>query len=234
MPPELRGRIFGRYNADEVTFVAPASKVYVSAETLAGLEVEQATRVDYVAARDRGKDPAKLGTWHVYEDTMILTGPRKKDPALTLRRVFVHSSARAAAAVTARDKKIDRARDDLARLVRGLGSRHYPNVAAVEARLTTIGRTRRVTAYLTTDTTRAEKRSSSIEFHRSLVTTSPASPPSTAPCRPRRDQRQPATGTASPLIPRAQVRCPSHQREGHLINHRSRLTSRQNPTSSAV
>jgi transposase len=135
-------------HADEVTFVAPASKVYVSAETLAGLDLGQATRVDYIAARDRGKDPATLGTWHVYEDTMSLTGPRKKDPALTLRRVFVHSSARAQAAVTARDKKIDRARDDLARLTRALGSRHYPDAAAVEARLAAIGRTRRVAAYL--------------------------------------------------------------------------------------
>ena len=72
--------------------------------SLAGLDLEQATRVDYVAARDRGKDPAKLGTWHVYEDTMALSDPKKKRPALTLRRVFVHSSARAQAAVTARTK----------------------------------------------------------------------------------------------------------------------------------
>ena len=135
-------------HADEVRFVAPASKVYVSAETLAGLDLGRATRVDYIAARDRGKDPATLGTWHVYEDTMILGGPRKKDPALTLRRVFVHSSARAQAAVTARDKKLDRAREDLARLTRALGSRHYPDAAAVEVRLAAIGKTRRVTAYL--------------------------------------------------------------------------------------
>ena len=79
---------------------------------------------------------------------MVLTGPRKKDPALTLRRVFVHSSARAAAAVTARDKKIDRARNDLARLTRALGSRHYPDATAVESRLAAIGRTHRVAAYL--------------------------------------------------------------------------------------
>ena len=135
-------------HADGVTFVAPASKVYVPAAALAGLDLEQATRVDYVAARDRGKDPAKLGTWHVYEDTMALTDPKKKRSALTVRRVFVHSSARAQAAVTARTKKLDRARDDLARLTRALGSRHYPDAAAVEARLATIGKTRRVAAYL--------------------------------------------------------------------------------------
>jgi hypothetical protein len=122
-------------HADEVSFVAPASKVYVPAAALASLDLDRATRVDYVAARDKGKDPDTLGTWHVYEDTMTLTDPKKKRPALTLRRVFVHSSARAQAAVTARGKKLDRAGDDLARLTRGLGSRHYPDVAAVEARL---------------------------------------------------------------------------------------------------
>lgn len=139
-----------KMHADEVTFVAPASKVYVDAGQLAGLDLAQATRVDYVAARDQGKDPAGRGTWHVLEDTMSLAGPRKKDPVLSLRRVFVHSSARAGAAVSAREQKLDRARGDLDRLTRGLGSRHYPDTAAVEARLTVIAKTRRVAAYLRT------------------------------------------------------------------------------------
>src|SRR6185437_16973039 len=38
-----------------VTFVAPASKTYVPAAQLAGLSVEQAVRVDYVARRDQAK-----------------------------------------------------------------------------------------------------------------------------------------------------------------------------------
>jgi transposase len=33
-------------HADEVSFVAPASKVYVKAQTLAGLDLDRATRVD--------------------------------------------------------------------------------------------------------------------------------------------------------------------------------------------
>jgi transposase len=139
-------------HTEQVNFVAPASKVYVPAAALTGLDLGGATRVDYVAARDRGKDPAALGTWHVYEDTMTLTGPRKKDPVLALRRVFVHSSARAGAAATARAKKLDRATDDLDRLTRGLGSRHYPDTAAVQTRLAAIGKTRRVGAYLRTTT----------------------------------------------------------------------------------
>lgn len=67
-----------------------------------------------------------------------------KDPVLTLRRVFVHSSARAQAAATARARKLDRAAGDLARLSRGLGSRHYPDAEAVTARIAAIARHRRV------------------------------------------------------------------------------------------
>ncbi|MEV4581433.1 IS1634 family transposase [Nonomuraea jabiensis] len=133
-------------------FIAPASKVFVSAETLAGLDLATASAVDYVAARDEGKPADRRGVWHVSEDTMTLAGPRKKDPILTMRRVFVHSSARAQAAATTRAKKLERARDDLARLERGLGSRHYPHEQAVADRLAAIGRARRVSAYLTAQT----------------------------------------------------------------------------------
>lgn len=134
----------------KVGFIAPASKNYVSVEVLAAQQLADAVQVDYVAARDAGKDPAQRGRWHVREDVTSLTGPRKRDPVLALRRVFVHSSARAQAAVTARAKKLDRARDDLDRLMRGLGSRHYPDPATVAARVTAIGRDRRVAAYLQT------------------------------------------------------------------------------------
>ena len=56
------------------------------------------------------------------------------------------------AAKIARAKKLDRAREDLDRLTRGLGSRHYPDEAAVRNRLAVIGKTRRVAGYLTTTT----------------------------------------------------------------------------------
>ncbi|MGH3862301.1 IS1634 family transposase [Actinokineospora sp.] len=131
-----------------VTFIAPASKTYVSSAELAALDLDSATEVDYVAGRDAGTPPAERGRWRVIEDAMTLTGKRKKDPAHTLRRVFVHSTARAQAATTARAKKLDRARDDLDRLVRGLGSRHYPDQKTVTARITAIRTARRVTAYL--------------------------------------------------------------------------------------
>jgi transposase len=139
-------------DAGGVTFVAPASKTYVPAAELAGLTLDAATEVDYVAQRDQGKPADRRGAWYVVEDTMNLAGPRKSDPVLALRRVFVHSSARAQAAVSARAKKLDRARDDLQRLERGLGSRHYPTEDKVNARLAVITAGRRVGAYLQTET----------------------------------------------------------------------------------
>jgi transposase len=139
-------------DAGGVTFVAPASKTYVPAGELAGLTLDAATEAGYVAQRDQGKPAGRRGTWHVTEDTMSLAGPRKSDPAVALRRVFVHSSARAQAAVSARAKKLDRARDDLQRLERGLGSRHYPTEGKVSARLAVITAGRRVGAYLQTET----------------------------------------------------------------------------------
>lgn len=133
-------------------FIAPASKLYVGAAELAGLDIDAAATVDYTAERDAGKPADRTGAWRVLEDTLTVPGKKKTDPALRLRRVFVHSSARAAAAVTARAKKLDRARDDLERLTRGLGSRHYPTEQAVTGRVTAIARDRRVKTYLRSET----------------------------------------------------------------------------------
>ncbi len=135
-----------------VGFIAPAAKAYTPAVTLAELDLDSTIEVDYTAQRDAAKPAAERGRWRVSEDTMTLAGKRKRDPVLQLRRVFVHSTARAHAAATARAKKLDRATDDLQRLQRGLGSRHYPDHQAVTARITAIASARRVTAYLRTQT----------------------------------------------------------------------------------
>jgi transposase len=132
----------------EVTFLAPAPKSVVGAGVLAGLDLAAATEVDYTAGRDTGKNSADRGRYRVLEGLSTLRGPRKGDPPLTARTVFVHSSARAGAAATARAKKLERARGDLARLRRALGSRHYPDTQAVTTRLAVIAKTRRVGAYL--------------------------------------------------------------------------------------
>jgi transposase len=134
--------------AAEVDFIAPASKTYVPAELLARLDLGAATPVDYLAERDAGKPPDQRGSYRVVEDTMTIAGKRIRDPVLRLRRIFVWSSARAGAAATARARKLERATDDLQRLARGLGSRHYPTVDKVQARLATIARSRRVTGLL--------------------------------------------------------------------------------------
>ena len=131
-----------------VEFIAPASKTYVGAATLAACDHDSATPVDYVAERDAAKPEAERGTYRVSEDTMVLAGARKADPDLVLRRVFVWSSARAGAARSARDKKLARAADDLGRLGRGLGGRHYPGAKQVDERVAAIARERRVKAYL--------------------------------------------------------------------------------------
>ena len=109
-----------------VEFIAPASKTYVPARVLAGLDLDTSIEVDYTAQRDAGTPAAQRGRWRVVEDAMTMTGPHKKDPVLTVRRVFVHSTARAHAAATARAKKLDRARDDLDRLAAGTGIAALP------------------------------------------------------------------------------------------------------------
>jgi len=141
--PNLRAMI-----AAKVGFIAPASKTYVPAETFAALDPQAATPVDYVAARDQGKPEGRRGSFRVIEDTMTLAGKAKRDPVLCVRRVLVWSSARAQAAQTNRARKLQRAQDDLGRLERGLGSRHYPDQAAVTARVRAITTARKLVGIL--------------------------------------------------------------------------------------
>jgi len=128
--PNLRAMV-----AAGVGFIAPASKTYVPAGTFTTLDPQAAAPVDYVAVRDQRKPEGRREGFRVLEDTMTLAGKAKRDPVLPLRRVLVWSSARAKAAATNRARKLARARGDLGRLARGLGSRHYPDHAAVTARV---------------------------------------------------------------------------------------------------
>ncbi|MHB1911334.1 MAG: IS1634 family transposase [Acidimicrobiales bacterium] len=134
----------------EVSFIAPASKNYVPTAELAACDLEAATAVDYVAARDRPMPTKGRGTYRVLEseELWLMGGPRKVDRPLSLRKVYVWSSADAGAAVSSRNKKLARATEDLAGLVAGLGGRHYATPAAVQARLTVIATKRRVGDYL--------------------------------------------------------------------------------------
>jgi transposase len=151
--------------AAEVDFVAPASKTYVTAEVLAALDPQAAAPVGYLAERDQGKPPGQRGSYRVVEDTMTIGGKRKADPVLRVRRVLVWSSARAQAATTARARKLDRATGDLERLTPGLGSRHYPDPQAVQARLAAIATQRRVGAYLRAEVGTHERGTPTLTWH---------------------------------------------------------------------
>ena len=134
------------------TFLAPASKNYVKAAELAACDLGKATEVGYVAGRDQHKkNTAQLGRWYVLDDDQpfeIRNSKRKSDPPIRLRRVFVHSTARAAAAAASRTKKLTRAKDDLGRLVSGLGGRFYPSEQKVTDRIKQISLARKVGPYL--------------------------------------------------------------------------------------
>ena len=132
-----------------VTFVAPASKSYVGAQVLAGCDKALARPVAYVPERYTARaTPAEAPTYLVHEDTMALAGPRKADPVLHLRRVFVWSSGNAQAALTNRARKCDRAAGELDRITRGLGGRYYKTSDQVRAKAEAIARDRRVGDYL--------------------------------------------------------------------------------------
>ena len=125
----------------EVTFLAPASKTFVPAAVLAGCDYAAAVAVDYVAERDAAGPSRARGGYRVAEDTMTITGPRKKRPRL-------HAAAGVRALLGPRRRR--RARPGQANspgpattwtgCTRGLGSRHYPDAAAVTARLSAIAR----------------------------------------------------------------------------------------------
>ena len=134
------------------TFLAPASKNYVSPAELAACDLGKATEAGYVAGRDQHKkNTAQLGRWYVLDDDQpfwIRNSKRKSDPAIRLRRVFVHSTARAAAAAASRTRKLTRAADDLGRLVSGLGGRFYPSEQKVADRIKQISLARKAGPYL--------------------------------------------------------------------------------------
>jgi transposase len=149
-----------------VCFIAPLSKQFVGAGVLAACDLEAAQLVDYVAERDTHRPLEERGSYKVLEDTMVLSGKKRSDPDLELRRVFVWSSARATAASKARVKKLARARGDLERLGRGLGGHYYATERQVSERIAVISRERRVSTYLhTTVGTDRDTTKPTLEWH---------------------------------------------------------------------
>jgi hypothetical protein len=81
---------------------------------------------------------------------MDLTGRRKADPPVHLRRILVYSSANAAGAAKACALKLGKAAAELDKLVRTAGTRFHPAEDAVDARVQAIAAQRRVKTYLRT------------------------------------------------------------------------------------
>jgi transposase len=137
--------------AEGVHFLAPAAAASVDRAVYAALDLESAAIVEYTAERDADKPADQRAAYRVLEDEFTWKGRRKKDPALTMRRILVHSSANATGQRKARDKKLARAREDLEKIQRNLGTRHYPDAKKVTDTVAVIATKRRVTAYLHTD-----------------------------------------------------------------------------------
>jgi transposase len=135
-------------NKAEVRFIAPAGKPYLPAAHLRALDPAAAIPVDYLAERDQDLPPERRGSYRVVEGGITLKAKRTAEADLAVRCVFVWSSARAQAAATSRAKKLDRARADLQRVQRGLGSRSYRTPEQVRQRVAVIAGQRKVTALL--------------------------------------------------------------------------------------
>ncbi|MGP4052334.1 hypothetical protein [Streptomyces sp. 2A115] len=108
-----------------VQFVAPAPAAQVKDEVYAALDPARADIVDWVPQRDADRPAARRESYRVLEDTHTLSGRRKSDPALTVRRILVHSTAVAAGQQAARDKRLTKAGEDLDKLASAAGGRHY-------------------------------------------------------------------------------------------------------------
>ncbi len=122
---------------DRISFLAPlpASWGYQQ-RYLDELSPERLSPIDYVSERQR-KLPAEKRSRYVGAELpwpLALADGSK----VTLRALFVHSSEEERAVRKSRTQSLERAEDKLARVVRGLGGRYYPDVKAVEKKLAQI------------------------------------------------------------------------------------------------
>ncbi|WP_406502582.1 hypothetical protein [Streptomyces sp. NBC_01602] len=134
-------------DAEGVHFLAPAAASFDHA-VYAALDLETAAMVEYTAERDTDKLAGQRAVYWVLEDEFTWTGRRKKNPALSMRRILVHSSSNATGQAKARNKKLARGREDLEKIQCNLGTRHYPDAKKVADAVAVIAIKRRVTTYL--------------------------------------------------------------------------------------
>ncbi|MET8178637.1 IS1634 family transposase [Streptomyces sp. NPDC005336] len=151
----------------KVDFIAPLPAAQVKDEVYAALDVDCAHLVDYVNDRDRERNtPAhQRESYRVLEDVHVMSGPRKRDPVHTLRRILVHSTGNAKGQQAARAKRLARAAQDLDKLQCSAGGRYYNTAAKVEARIGVIAKTRRVASCLRTTVTTDTDGRPSLTWH---------------------------------------------------------------------
>jgi transposase len=138
-----------------VEFIAPLGASATDPAVFAALDPDTARRVDYVPQRVADRPSMDRPDYRVLEDTVTLTGKRKCDPPLTVRRVLVYSGGNALAKAKARDKRLAKARGDLDKLARLAGGRYYRTRDEVAAKLGVITKQRRVGDCLRTEITDA-------------------------------------------------------------------------------
>ncbi|WP_307791419.1 IS1634 family transposase [Streptomyces actuosus] len=151
--------------AAEVEFIAPVPAAQVKDEVYAALDLEQARVVDWVPERDAGKPPGEREVYRVLEDVHTLTGPRKRDPVLTVRRILVHSTGNAKGQQAARAKRLAKAQEELDKLAGVAGGRHYRTREKIAARVGVIAARRRVVSCLRWHIAEDETGVPSLQWH---------------------------------------------------------------------
>ncbi|MFS4098033.1 IS1634 family transposase [Streptomyces sp. AF1A] len=146
-------------------FIAPAPASTVDDAVYAALDLDAATVVDYTPARDETIPAQRRETYRVLEDTHVLSGPRKRDPDVEVRRILVHSTGNAKGQQRARDKRLAKAREELDKLQRGAGGRYYNTAEKIAARIGVIAKTRRVTGCLHTEITTDDTGRPALDWH---------------------------------------------------------------------
>lgn len=131
-----------------VRFVAPAPRTIVGPAVLAKQDAATAAIVHYTPAREADLFTHQRDLHRVRDGTVTLNGPIAADPPATYRAVFAHSARRVQASRTAREAAIEKARADLARVHRNLGSRSYRDQDTVAARVAKISAERKVGRWL--------------------------------------------------------------------------------------
>jgi len=149
----------------EVEFIAPLPASATDPALFAALDPASAERVGYVPLRVADRPTMDRPDYRVLEDTHTLTGKRRSDPPITVRRILVYSAGNAAAQAKARDKRLAKARGDLEKLARLAGGRYYPTREKIAAKIGVIAKERRVTDVLRTEITDGPDGKPSLAWH---------------------------------------------------------------------